>query len=82
MKYSLHLVALLAKAGTLAGCAQTSRPKWLNPGSSERQAHQAERWDPYPEEDVGPEILGGRPKGFEHPVAEPRRARWWERFGF
>ena len=69
----------------LAGCRGLARPNWFYPGTAERQQAQAEQFDPYPENEPGPEIVGARPLEYEKPVAEvrrvqpsfdPLRARW------
>ena len=41
------------------------------------------RFDPYLQDDIGPYALrlplmdGSRPRDFNEPVAEVKRARWW-----
>jgi hypothetical protein len=67
----LVVVTLLA----LAGCAGTATPNWHYPGSAEYQRRQAERFDPYPENDIAPPVEGGRPQGYQTPRAEVTRAR-------
>lgn len=66
-------------AGALAvvagGCAGTARPNWFHPGPAAYQQRRAERFDPYPEPDVAPEVVGGRPREFQKPASEPERAR-------
>ena len=80
---SITLIVLVA-----AGCQTTDTPDWYDPGSTEYQQSSAQRFDPYPEPDTGPEVMGGRPREFSEPTAEPSRARWdgastWrKRFGF
>ncbi len=78
-------VALMAAAFSLAGCSDIAPPNWLHPGPFNYQRAQAERTDPFPETDVGPEIVGGRPKDFQKPSAEPTRVQteysWAKRYG-
>ncbi len=50
-----------------AGCADTAFPRLLHPGSEEYQQVRAERFDPYPLNDVGPPIVGGRPMQYDVP---------------
>ncbi|MEK6233894.1 MAG: hypothetical protein N2C14_04205 [Planctomycetales bacterium] len=65
------------------GCAGRGRPAWLgDPASLQLRVQEAQRVEPYPESDVGPDISETRPAGFEHNVAEPKRARWWQRKGY
>lgn len=80
----LLVAVALAAAG---GCRGTRLPNWCYPGPADYQQNAAQRFDPYPENDVGPPVDGGRPMQYETPVAEPSRARWnprtWvSRFGF
>lgn len=60
------------------GCAGTSRPKWLNPGSADSQQAKAEVFDPYPQNNIGPDTVSMRPPGFEHEYPEVQRARPWD----
>ena len=58
----------------LAGCA--SRPGWGFPGGQgtiERQKARAVVHDPYPLNDIGPEVGGGRPREFYNPQPEAVR---------
>lgn len=59
---------------SLAGCA--SRPGWgfsWGQGTTERQKARATIHDPYPLNDIGPEVVGGRPREYANPQAEPVR---------
>jgi hypothetical protein len=71
----LGLILVGMTLGVLAGCASVATPNWGQPGTADAQRRRAERFDPYPETDVGPGGLGVRPRGFEQPLAEPLRAR-------
>lgn len=78
-----HALFCLLLSLALVGCARTGRPFWYgNQATQAQRLHQAERFDPYPENETGPSIEEVRPYGFERNVAEPKRARWWERMGF
>lgn len=63
-------------ATILAGCSNGPFAAWHNDGWMKQQQVSAERFDPYTDNDVGPEVVGGRPREFAEPVAEPSRARW------
>jgi hypothetical protein len=65
------LVLVLLAAG---GCV--SRPRLLHPGPAAYQQRNAERFDPYADNNVGPTVVGARPREYDKPVAEPARARW------
>jgi len=43
------------------GCQNIARPNWSHPGSAQSQQCQALRYDPYPENDIGPTMVGARP---------------------
>jgi hypothetical protein len=63
-----------------AGCtAEVHRyirfPDFLHPGWANQQRRDAIEHDPYPLSDVGPEIVGGRPREYQQPVNETERAR-------
>jgi len=53
-------------------------PRLYNPGSAGYQRYNAQQLvDPYPLPDAGPEIVGGRPRGFQVPRSEVERARMY-----
>ncbi len=58
-----------------AGCQGTAGPNWLHPGPAPYQQQRAVQFDPYPENDTGPPVVGGRPRGYETPLPEVDRAR-------
>jgi hypothetical protein len=62
----------------LAGCAEEAaslRQSFAHPGPAAYQRQQAIRHDPYVLNDVGPEVVGGRPREYMIPVNEVDRAR-------
>ena len=65
--------AILLVAGT--GCQNLARPNLACPGTAEVQQARAEQFDPYPENEPGPKVVGGRPMQYEEPPAEVSRAR-------
>lgn len=42
-------------------------------GDMATQKARAVYFDPYPLNDIGPEVVGGRPRGFMNPLAEAQR---------
>ncbi|MCA9259815.1 MAG: hypothetical protein KDA61_11475 [Planctomycetales bacterium] len=50
-------------------------PHLNHPGPAPYQRGNAIEFDPYPQNDVGPEIVGGRPREYDKPLDEVRRAR-------
>jgi hypothetical protein len=76
MKSSTLSVVILAVAlAASIGCMR--RPNIFSPpGSTTYQRYHATIHDPYPDHDLGPEIVGGRPREFDKPHPEPIRNRW------
>ncbi len=71
-RISLTLLLL----ASLSGCSPTIyKPTLLHPGPAPFQRNNALQFDPYPPNDMGPEIVGGRPKDFQKPPNEVTRAR-------
>lgn len=59
-----------------AGCSGLMRAyNYATPGDIRYQRSVATSHDPYPLDDVGPEVVGGRPPGYEKPLPEVERAR-------
>jgi len=64
---------------TLAGCALQRSPL-ADPGDGEYQRTRALIHDPYPDPDIGPDVVGGRPREFQVPQPEPvRNILWYNR---
>lgn len=61
-----------------AGCApevQRFRQYFAHPGPAPYQRAQAIQHDPYLLDDVGPEVVGARPREYQRPLNEVERAR-------
>ena len=77
------LAALAAIAAS--GCASLGKPAWLEPGPARNQQRRAARFDPFPQDDIGPYAFrqyggimdGSRPRDYAEPVPEVKRSRWW-----
>jgi hypothetical protein len=70
------LVMVLLTCCPLLACSSTIRwPRLYGPGTAPNQQAHAERSDPYPIPDLGPEIVGGRPREFDKPRDEVRRSQ-------
>lgn len=67
---------LLIAVGT-SGCKSTAGPCWLHPGPAQTQQNRALRYDPYPENETGPAMVGARPREYQKPPPEASRARWF-----
>jgi len=75
------LLALWIAISAAAGC-MTQRSNIAAPGTMEIQQRRAIRLDPYPNEDIAPEIVGGRPREYQEDRSEAERAKllreaWW-----
>ncbi len=57
-----------------AGCADLL-PNVLHPGPAPLQRARAQRTDPYPEPDTGPEVVGARPREYDKPLPENERVQ-------
>ncbi len=63
-------------AAAFAGCSGLQRPyDFWNPGDARYQRSVAVAHDPYPLNDLGPPIDGGRPRGFQKPLTEVQRSQ-------
>jgi hypothetical protein len=74
----LRVVALATVV--IGGCSAEAGhyihfPDFAHPGPEAVQRAQAIQHDPYPLNDVGPEIVGGRPLAYQQSLTEPERAR-------
>jgi hypothetical protein len=70
------VLTLLVLLSTAIGCSATVRkPQLEHPGPANYQRNNAVHFDPYPPNDTGPEIVGGRPPGYMVPPNIVDRAR-------
>lgn len=56
-----------------AGCQSSRYAEPFGFGTMDRQKARAADFDPYPLNDIGPPVMGGRPRGFMEPTPEPSR---------
>ena len=70
----LEAIALLVVV-MLSGCCSryTAPPSICNPGSEQYQQRRAEKFDPYPDPNIGPPVAGGRPGEYQDPPPEVLR---------
>jgi hypothetical protein len=71
------LVMSLVSLG-MGGCVGTGTRDIFHPGDEKTQVARSQYFDPYPEPDLGPPIVGGRPPDYESPRDEVVRARWYD----
>ena len=85
MKNHTRILLAAALVMVLAGCRNLEPPNFSCPGTAAYQQSMAQRFDPYPENEPGPAIVGARPRGYEKPPPEilrvqpptdPSRPRW------
>lgn len=70
-RHVLLLFSLLAASG----CADIEPSRILHPGPAWYQQDQAQKFDPYPATDIGPEVAGGRPLAYMRPAPENERVQ-------
>lgn len=70
------LAPLVLGLAILGGCAANRQNFW-HPGPIRLQQMRSSVHDPFPDPDLGPEIDGGRPRGFLQPLPEPVRNRFF-----
>jgi hypothetical protein len=71
MRGLLYLIAVLALLPACGGCLAT--PNVVHPGTEAYQQARARVFEPYPENEPGPPIVGGRPREYQNEIAEPDR---------
>jgi hypothetical protein len=57
------------------GCGY-SRPLLGPQGTIQQQRSEAAIYDPYVANDLGPAVVGGRPRDFQQPLSQPVRQQW------
>ena len=76
MRQAWLSVLAIGLGAAVIGCQSVQPPHLTGNGTAAYQQAQAQRFDPYPENEAGPPVVGSRPMGFEDPPAEVQRARW------
>lgn len=63
---------------SLAGCnPSVAPPNLFNPGTMISQKQRAIQYDPYPDQDMGPRVEGGRPLDYDQQIPEVERSRFF-----
>jgi hypothetical protein len=79
MSRILILIALLLLLPTCCGCATKvagfTLPNVSHPGTEATQQARAQVYEPYPENEPGPPVVGGRPREYQDPRAEVLRVQ-------
>jgi len=76
MRHVWLLGLAIGWGAVVGGCRSVERPRLTGPGPAAYQQAQAHRFDPYPETETGPAVVGSRPMEYENPPPEVQRARW------
>ncbi len=79
MKNAWKVAAIPLLLVGLSGC-RSDRSLLQPPGSMEKQRHDATVFDPYADNEIGPEVVGGRPKDFQQPLPDADRSRLFRKF--
>ena len=69
----VYLVPIAVLTLSLLGCGHLQWPRLRGPGPAHYQQYQATVYDPYPENDIGPPVVGGRPRGYQNPYPQTER---------
>lgn len=78
MKHAWKLAVIPLLVAGLVGC-RSNRSLLSPPGTVEKQRYNATMFDPYADNDIGPEVVGGRPKDFQKPLADSDRSRLFQK---
>jgi len=75
MREILALIVLSVMLPTCGGCGKTAMPNLFHPGTEAHQQARAEVFEPYPENEPGPPVVGSRPREYQDPRAEVLRVQ-------
>lgn len=73
----IRLAATVLILTGLVGCGY-ARPLLPPGGTVQQQRYNASVHDPYADNDLGPAVVGARPRDFQKPLAEPVRNQWFQ----
>jgi hypothetical protein len=73
MRWILSMIALSAVLPACCGCLAV--PNLSHPGTEAHQQARAQVFEPYPENEPGPPIVGARPREYQDPRAEVLRVQ-------
>ncbi len=73
VKWKCQIVICLVAVTSLVGCQSDGSRARFGQGTINYQKARAADFDPYPLNDIGPAVVGGRPPGFFNPLPEARR---------
>ncbi len=70
-----YLVVLITAMGTVSYAGCNIRPTAGPPGTIYHQRNRAVNYDPFPDQNAGPAIEGGRPLQYERPLPEVTKSQ-------
>lgn len=70
-------LALALLGGFVANSGCRGVMAWSEPGTMQNQQNMASLFDPFPDNQMGPDTPELRPREFSRPWAEPRRAQYY-----
>lgn len=74
----MSTLSLALLVSITAGCnPSVGLPTLFNPGPAGYQRQQAVQFDPFPDQDAGPKIEGGRPLDYNRQIPEVERSRFF-----
>ncbi|HEX5104592.1 MAG TPA: membrane or secreted protein [Pirellulaceae bacterium] len=76
------IVALAIACVGAGGCASNGQFTLFNPGTVNQQRLRATIHDPYSDQDLAPEVVGGRPRDYLQQLPEPVRNRLYVDSGY
>src|SRR5271166_6600170 len=75
MRGILSLIAFSAVLPMCGGCVGLATPNLSHPGTEANQQARAQVFEPYPENEPGPPVVGARPREYQEPRAEVLRVQ-------
>ena len=78
MRICCRLTTVALVAAGLFGCRSDGR-LFRPPDTVQKQRSNATVFDPYTDNDIGPEVVGGRPKDYQKPLSETDRSRMFQK---
>ncbi len=79
MRNAWRVAAIPLLLAGLASC-RTNRQLLQPPGSIEKQRINATVFDPYADNEIAPEVVGGRPRDYQQPLSDADRSRLFRKF--
>ncbi len=79
MKNAWKVAVFTLLLAGLIGC-RSGRSLLQPPGTTEKQRINATVFDPYADNEIAPEVVGGRPRDFQQPLSDADRSRLFRKY--